>query len=113
MSSPEERAKKARFASYEIIDTEKTYLNRLRGVYDVYVIPLMKLKLLDGNDFDLQFGCWDSIFNVSERFYNNLQHCRNDEHPKLGKIFSDFVEVRTNVFMLYVAHTFKLYFFVS
>lgn len=101
MSTPEERQKKARFAAYEIIDTEKTYLSRLRGVYDVYVIPLMKSRLLDDNDFDLQFGCWNTIFDVSERFYNSLQALRSQENPQLGKFFTAFVEVSNPISFTY------------
>jgi hypothetical protein len=89
----DEKLKKQRFASYEVVDTEKTYFSRLEAVYEVFVIPLRGMAILDANDLEIQFGSWDDIYNLSKDLYGKLADERQKTQPLIAKIFLEFAEV--------------------
>lgn len=88
----DERIKNQQFAAYEIIDTEKTYYNRLQCVSDVFILGIKEQNILDVSDIDLQFGCWNTLLQLSKGFCDKLQTMRNVNEPKLGQIIKDFIE---------------------
>lgn len=88
----EERRKNQRFAAYEIIDTEKTFLYRLQCVSDVFISGIKEQNILDAPDIDLQFGCWNTLLQLSKNFYDKLQTMRNSNDPELGQIMKEFIE---------------------
>jgi tyrosyl-tRNA synthetase len=99
MSDIDDKQKKIRYAAYEIIDTEKTYLSRLKAVHEVYALPLKDLNILDNKDWELQFGCWDELYKISKNFYEKLGPQRDSLTPKIGKVFLEFCEVNNSFYL--------------
>lgn len=93
MSEVEEHIKKYRYVAYEVIDTEKRYLDRLQAVNDVFVIPIKEGNIIESKiDFELQFGCWETIMKTSKQFYGKLVQQRDSQNPKIAQIFLDMCE---------------------
>ena len=104
--SPE--LKNVRFAIEELITTEKTYLSRLQAVSLVYIQPVKELEILDSQDFELQFGCWEKLYTLSKKFYGRLEclqaiQSSSDSLLEIGQITLDLCnDPNFNIFQLYL-----------
>jgi FYVE/RhoGEF/PH domain-containing protein 5/6 len=92
--SEEEKLKmerKRRHVIEEMISTEKTYLNRLEAIVDIFIIPLRNSgKIIDSIDIQGQFGYWENIYLLHKDLLSTMMKDFESGDLLLGKLFSGF-----------------------
>jgi hypothetical protein len=68
LTESEKMARKRNFVIAEIIDTEKAYLDRLMAVFDIFVEPLKRLNIVDGDEVRNQFGYWEVMLGTDTTY---------------------------------------------
>jgi hypothetical protein len=74
----------------EIISTEKTYVERLQAVMDVYVVPCRLSGSLSAKDIVDQFGYWDVILGVHTELFESMHKQNAMGTLKIGELFERF-----------------------
>jgi len=82
--------KKRRFVIEEIISTEKTYVDRLQAVVEVFIEPLRANNFIDFADLQGQFGFWETVTNLHKGLYGRIIESKAAGTLEIGKIFQDF-----------------------
>jgi len=65
--------KKRGFVVKEIISTEVTYIERLRGTVDSLISPIRESKALDAADLKQQFETFEQICELHSKHLSDLQ----------------------------------------
>ena len=70
----------------EIIEIENLYVNKLRIVVDVFIIPLKQRlsqndAILNENEIQIHFNCWEVLYAYHADFYSKLI-----ENQRIGRI---------------------------
>lgn len=97
------QAEQRRNVISEIISTEKAYLDKLKTVLEVYIIPLRESNILDQTDLHLQFGHWEMIYGIHKDLYDKMVVQQASGKVNMGKLFSDFSDY-LRVYKTYVAN---------
>jgi hypothetical protein len=74
----------------EIISTEKTYVERLQAVMDVYIAPCRTSNTLSSQEMIDQFGYWDVILGVHVELFERLHKGNMEGTLKIGEVFEHF-----------------------
>jgi hypothetical protein len=82
-------AKQRGFVIKELISTEKTYLNSLQIVVDVFIEPIRKDEILDHADIHSQFLNWEPIVGLHKQLLEQLSAVDASE-VKVGEIFKTY-----------------------
>jgi len=93
------RESKRLYTVEEIIVTEDTYFHRLKATWEVYVVPLRQVGILNSADIDCMFFMWESIMGLHKDFFGALRREREAGQlaEKVGALFSQY------------SHLFKMY----
>lgn len=66
-------ANTARFKlASDLLESEKTYVNQLSVIVDVFLVPLKQAKLLSAEELDILFGPIEHIYAIHSQFLDNL-----------------------------------------
>ena len=94
-SEKDENFKKRGYVIKELISTEKTYLNQLDIVIQVFIDPIRKEEILDESDIHSQFLNWETIYGLHKHLLEQLTEPlkTNPDDPnaiKVGAIFKTY-----------------------
>ena len=88
---------KRSMAVREIVTTEKTYYSRLKGAWDVYIMPLQELAILGDEDISTLFFMWETLMGIHKGFSERLDSELEAETLRIGPSFNAY------------SHYFKMY----
>lgn len=77
---------------YELLDTEKNYVNILRAIVNVFQKPLERLNYLDATEMKHIFGNVQPLVDVHERIYSQLQNLIDIDWKEENSIATVFIE---------------------
>lgn len=93
MSSPSQatppKASKRDMVIKEMLMTEKTYVEKLTTIVDVFLIPLREKKIIDEEQLQLQFGCVEII---KEKHESLLERFEVLDFNEVGALFKSFID---------------------
>ncbi|CAH1178984.1 unnamed protein product [Phaedon cochleariae] len=84
--SPPVHDKKRHETINEFIDTEKTYVNDMSIVHEVFELPLRKSKLISPKEIDDIFVNWRDIIQCNKIFLKDLLNANNSGRDMVGDI---------------------------
>jgi len=78
----------------EIVSTEVTYVNNLKTLKNVYLIPLRSKDSITKEDMDVIFQNWEMLLGFNKEFLDHLQEATEMgvEGCKVGALFKRFGE---------------------
>lgn len=77
---------------YELLETEKNYVNILRAIVNVFQKPLERLNYLDATEMKHIFGNVQPLVDVHEQIYSSLQNLIELGWCEENTIASVFIE---------------------
>ena len=86
----EDPSKRRNFVIAEIISTEKTYYEKLEAIIEVFVNPLVAMKILNDEDQALQFNGLRSIYQIHKEMYYRMRSDSEKDILNMGDLFSQF-----------------------
>ena len=74
--------KKREFVYKELISTEYTYIERLKGFHEVIIQPLLTQNILSSNDYQNQFHNFNMIYELHCKYYQQFQQLTSIDYSQ-------------------------------
>jgi hypothetical protein len=74
--------KKREFVYKELISTEYTYIERLKGFHEVIIQPLLTQNILSSNDYQNQFQNFNMIYELHCKYYQQFQQLTSIDYSQ-------------------------------
>jgi hypothetical protein len=74
--------KKREFVYKELISTEYTYIERLKGFHEVIIQPLLTQNILSSNDYQNQFHNFNMIYELHCKYYQKFQQLTSIDYSQ-------------------------------
>ncbi|KAJ3326754.1 hypothetical protein HDU76_012676, partial [Blyttiomyces sp. JEL0837] len=88
----------------ELVETEQRYLNDMKVLKEVYVIPATEERALPAADVKILFSNLDLIIDTSTKFLEVLQIASTEEPQWIGKAFLENIQMIEDSYCEYCKH---------
>lgn len=95
--SPYER--KRQESINEFVQTERTYVNDMSVVHEVFEVPLRNSKLISPKEIDEIFVNWQDIIQCNHNFLKDLLKIQNSDSCTVGNIICQHVSMKQQKFI--------------
>lgn len=102
--------KKREFVYKELISTEYTYIERLKGFHEVIIQPLLTQNILSNNDYQNQFHNFNMIYELHCKYYQQFQQLTYIDYSQSStSATQEIISLAFNELFTDICNNFQLY----